>query len=219
MAERLICNQDVAGSIPASSSTASTIVLDRLPSPAAVWGGVIRMDCKVAQSGRAYATTKVEWLRGDALVAGSNPALQSSRIINTEDIEVKLTKKEREELKGLYDGKCAYCGNDLGDRWHADHAEPILRETNYVRDPINGTVKAVQTGKSQYSHNDTKDNLMPSCPSCNIFKGGNNIEEFRKMIAHSIISVRRETCYKFAERYGLVYETGSDVQFHFESYV
>lgn len=34
---------------------------------------------------------------------------------------MKLTKQQRAELRNKYDGRCAYCGDLLSDRWHADH--------------------------------------------------------------------------------------------------
>ena len=33
---------------------------------------------------------------------------------------MKLTKTQREELKQKYDGYCAYCGDPLGEKWHAE---------------------------------------------------------------------------------------------------
>ena len=42
---------------------------------------------------------------------------------------MKLTKTQREELKQKYAGRCAYCGDGLTDKWHADHLEAVVRET------------------------------------------------------------------------------------------
>lgn len=39
---------------------------------------------------------------------------------------MRLTKKQRAELHMKYAGRCAYCGCELGDRWHADHFEPVI---------------------------------------------------------------------------------------------
>ena len=40
---------------------------------------------------------------------------------------MKLTKAQREQLKNKFGGHCAYCGDQLGDKWHADHLAPIYR--------------------------------------------------------------------------------------------
>ena len=39
---------------------------------------------------------------------------------------MKLTKTQRKELKQKYDGRCAYCGSVLGDKWHADHLDTVV---------------------------------------------------------------------------------------------
>ncbi|MDX8205518.1 hypothetical protein WDA38_11070 [Acinetobacter pittii] len=38
---------------------------------------------------------------------------------------MKLTKQQRAELKQKFGGHCAYCGDLLGDKWHADHIEAV----------------------------------------------------------------------------------------------
>ncbi len=41
---------------------------------------------------------------------------------------MRLKKAEREQVRLKYGGRCAYCGVVLGDRWHADHLAPVVRE-------------------------------------------------------------------------------------------
>lgn len=38
-----------------------------------------------------------------------------------------LTKKQRAELRMKFGGLCAYCGCELGEKWHADHVKPVIR--------------------------------------------------------------------------------------------
>lgn len=38
-----------------------------------------------------------------------------------------LTKKQRAELRMKFGGRCAYCGCELGEKWHADHVKPVIR--------------------------------------------------------------------------------------------
>lgn len=116
---------------------------------------------------------------------------------------MKLTKTQREQLRNKYDGRCAYCGDQLPDKWHADHIEPI------VRFGVGGVCEKPE--------NNRLDNFNPSCPSCNIIKGSNSLEAFRKTVAGFVKSLNRDsTQYKFAKRYGLLAETEIDVTFWFE---
>jgi len=51
-----------------------------------------------------------------------------------------LTKNQRAELREMFGGRCAYCGCELPEKgWHADHIEPVRRETIVVRE--NGAFK------------------------------------------------------------------------------
>lgn len=116
---------------------------------------------------------------------------------------MKLTKPQREELRNKYDGRCAYCGDLLSARFHADHIEPIVR--NWI------------DGGCEKPENNRLDNYNPSCPSCNIIKGSNSLEAFRKTVAGFVKSLNRDsTQYKFAKRYGLVEETDIEVVFWYE---
>lgn len=49
---------------------------------------------------------------------------------------MKLSKAERAALKQKFDGRCAYCGCELGDRWHADHVRPVTRLSEWVAGSI-----------------------------------------------------------------------------------
>ena len=116
---------------------------------------------------------------------------------------MKLTKQQRQSIKEKYKGRCAYCGDLLGDRWHADHIEPI------VRNWWNGTC--------EHPERNTLANFNPSCPSCNIVKSSMSLDSFRKIIGGFITSLNRDsTQYKFAKRYGLVEESAKEVKFYFE---
>ena len=63
----------------------------------------------------------------------------------------KLSKKEqRQILKMKYGGRCAYCGEELGDRWHADHIKPVLRRSKVVYDE-NGRIARNDDGSWKYN--------------------------------------------------------------------
>lgn len=117
---------------------------------------------------------------------------------------MKLTKQQREELRLKYNGRCAYCGDHLPDRWHADHLKPI------VRDWVNGGCERPE--------NNTLQNLNPACPPCNIVKSSMPLESFRRVIGGFVKSLNRDsTQYKFAKRYGLIQEVEKDIRFYFET--
>lgn len=117
---------------------------------------------------------------------------------------MRLTKKQRLELFAKYAGKCAYCGCELGTRWHADHFEPVIRLPD-------GRV-AEQPG------NHAIENMMPACAPCNISKGRQTLEGWRLWLAGHVSSLNSYTpIYRIAKAYGLIVETGKPVVFHFET--
>lgn len=125
-----------------------------------------------------------------------------------------MTKKEeRFAIKNKYGGKCAYCGEELPESgWHVDHKEPVYRQTLYDYE----TGKRKQAGM-YCDHNDTFENKIPACASCNINKHQLSVEQFRKLIEGFIHSMNeRMVQYKLAKRYGLITETGNKVVFYFE---
>jgi hypothetical protein len=38
-----------------------------------------------------------------------------------------ISKKDRELIKGKFNGKCAYSGTDLEDDWQVEHVKPVVR--------------------------------------------------------------------------------------------
>ena len=38
-----------------------------------------------------------------------------------------MNKAEREKIRNMFDGCCAYCGKDLEKTFHVDHVIPIRR--------------------------------------------------------------------------------------------
>lgn len=125
---------------------------------------------------------------------------------------VRLDTKQRAEIKKMFDGCCAYCGDGLGDRWHVDHVDPVLRETKYIKGK-----GFVLTGKMYFEHRDSIKNMMPACPPCNIDKGGSTLEAWRERLTeiHGVLR-RNYPTYRHALRFGLVAETLEPVVFYFE---
>ncbi len=127
---------------------------------------------------------------------------------------MKLTKQQREAIYYKYNGRCAYCGDILPDKWHIDHLQPIKR--THVWDKARAVWRV---SGCDHPELDTFDNYMPSCPSCNINKHSDTLEQFRTNIKGYLNSlIIRNVNYQVARRYGLVKETNNDVIFYFEKH-
>lgn len=110
--------------------------------------------------------------------------------------------KKRQEIWNKSGGKCWYCGCDLPEKgWHADHFEPVFR----------------YNGSFDRPERDNKENLVPACAPCNLFKSTFTIELFREQIENQIERGRRSSVnFRTAERFGLIEVTSNPVVFWFE---
>lgn len=107
----------------------------------------------------------------------------------------KLSKSEREKVKDKCNGRCAYCGIVLGEKFHVDHAQSFYR---------GGTCDL--------------DNLLPACFSCNNYKLTYSIEEFRILISRQHeIALRNSVNYRTLVRFGRVEVDEKPVKFYFET--
>lgn len=128
---------------------------------------------------------------------------------------MKLTKAQREQVRQMFGSRCAYCGEPLPERWHADHVEPVVRKLLTKRTTY-GTYRLV-SGDPIHPERDTIENFMPSCPSCNISKHSMTLEVWRGWLAGHVNSLNAyHPIYRLAKKYGLVRETGAVVTFYFE---
>lgn len=135
---------------------------------------------------------------------------------------MKLSKAQREELRMMFGGKCAYCGIDLPGKWHADHVEAVVRIPGFVREGFRDIIpeKAVKA-RLLYPLNDHKDNLFPACVRCNILKAAANIEGFRSMLtyfAHSIPKISNYSHVHHLMRFGKLSIDVEPVVFWFETF-
>lgn len=120
---------------------------------------------------------------------------------------MRLKKPEREQVRQKYGGRCAYCGNYLGERWHADHFEPVVRNWGEAAK----TVPALRPGNHNLA------NMMPACIPCNLSKSSYTLEGWRSWIAGHVNSLNQyHPIYRLAKAYGLIAETGAEVVFYFE---
>jgi len=131
---------------------------------------------------------------------------------------MKLTKAQRATLREMFGGRCAYCGHDLGDKWHADHVEPVVRKLEFVREEGRPTTMRT-TGEAWHPERDHIGNMMPACVPCNIRKGGESVESFRTGMERAIEVMRNNhSTYRHALRFGLVTEHTGPVVFYFERF-
>jgi len=60
------------------------------------------------------------------------------------------------------------------------------------------------------------ENMMASCPQCNILKSCQSVEMFRDAVADRITQLERIPAYRTAIRYGLITEVKKPIIFYFE---
>lgn len=116
-------------------------------------------------------------------------------------------KPNREQIHQKYGGRCAYCGQeiDLKDM-QVDHVIPQRAATCYG-------------SYATYEQVHCEQNYMPSCRSCNNYKGGNRLETFRKSIEDQVKVLRRDRpTFRLAERFGLIECKPKPVVFYFEKF-
>jgi hypothetical protein len=64
---------------------------------------------------------------------------------------------------------------------------------------------------------DTVENMLPSCRSCNHRKGGSTLESFRKQIERFLHVLERDNVtYRNAVRFGLIIPNPHPIRFYFE---
>lgn len=125
---------------------------------------------------------------------------------------MKLSKDQRATLRGMFGGFCAYCGCELGARWHADHVEAVERALKHV--PGKGFVP---TGALHHPENDHIENLMPACAPCNIDKHVMSLENWRVKLSRALdVLQRNQPTFRHAVRFGLLELKPAPIVFHFE---
>lgn len=159
------------------------------------------------------------------LIGGFDPALAKSaikalfRTTNgksqpSESLKSKrLNKRDRLVVYSKFGGRCAYCGCWLKpDGFHVDHFNPIFRLMDWE-----SGLGIKETGEVAYPERDTIDNLMPSCPPCNIDKHAMPLEAWRQKLQRSTeVLMRNNPTYRHALRFAQVCETRRPVVFYFE---
>lgn len=131
---------------------------------------------------------------------------------------MKLTKTQRQQLKEKFDGKCAYCGCDLGDKWHADHIEAIKRDFDMKKCKKTGYMVSVANGVLNKPHLDTLENMNPACIPCNTNKSSMSLESWRSVLTHyrDVQLLRDSNHARHLLRFGLIEIKQAPIVFYFE---
>lgn len=104
---------------------------------------------------------------------------------------MNLTKTQRDSIRMMFGGKCAYCGCELPEKgWHLDHVEPVVRCYQYgemVNSDFGYHYQRYKDGKKKIKRMDNPeceraDNIWPSCRACNINKSSMKLEYWRKFL-------------------------------------
>ena len=107
----------------------------------------------------------------------------------------RLVQKEREAVYNKMSGRCAYCGEPIGFcAMQVDHVIPLRK-----------------------GGEDTLENMMPACRSCNRYKSTLTVEQFRAAVERMPeVLMRDSVTYKIAARFGVVFPVPKQVEFYFE---
>jgi len=125
---------------------------------------------------------------------------------------MKVSEKTRKRVANRYNGKCAFCGCELGKGWHIWDIKPIVSAVGE-----DGCITKINT---------EEENLMAACKSCGSLRIRStshkmDIEEFRKEVLLSFEFLRTggitATSYGRSIRFGLIVETQKPVVFYFET--
>lgn len=107
----------------------------------------------------------------------------------------RLTKEERGIIYELFEGRCAYCGKEIGiSEMQVDHIIPLR----------NGGADDIS-------------NMYPACRPCNKYKSTYTVEKFREQLGKLPGRFRRDvSTFKLAETFGLVTVNQKEIEFYFE---
>jgi hypothetical protein len=113
----------------------------------------------------------------------------------------------------MFDGRCAYCGNELGAKMHADHVEPCIR---VATDPWSQPIKPYMIKPER----NTVANMMPACAPCNLHKGGHSLEGWRLYLERSAEIMRRDySTFRAGVRFGIIAVNEQPIRFYFETLI
>ncbi len=109
-------------------------------------------------------------------------------------------KIDRLKIYQKYGGKCAYCGIPIEfKKMQVDHLWPRFLANH--RKGLN---------------NDRPENLMPSCPKCNIHKSGMTIDVWRAELQRQVKMLRKNAQFDRALRFQQIIINEIPISFYYE---
>jgi hypothetical protein len=124
-----------------------------------------------------------------------------------------MAKLDRIAIKNKFNGRCAYCGVLLSNKFHIDHVHP-QRKSHFLKSEL-------MKESLNLSINDINEdaNLYPSCQRCNRWKKTFSLEEFRHEIQEQVNRLHiTQAGFRLAEDFGIISITKNKVRFYFERY-
>lgn len=100
----------------------------------------------------------------------------------------------RKAVKEKFQGRCAYCGQKP-EKIHIDHIKPVIR-----------------------GGDNSIENLLPACFSCNNYKMSFDLEGFRAELTQQVHRARAHSLnFRLAERFGMIaVKEIARIEFYFE---
>ncbi|MGL5955424.1 MAG: HNH endonuclease [Brevinema sp.] len=113
-----------------------------------------------------------------------------------------FSKSVRKHIFEKTNGRCGYCGCELPEKWHIDHMNSLSLLSDFK-------------GNSNGANN--LDNLIASCPPCNLYKAQDDVEGFRKSIRDILQRQNNSNRqYRIGKKFGLIEEIDKPIIFYFE---
>ncbi|MCP3925020.1 MAG: HNH endonuclease [Desulfobacterales bacterium] len=122
-----------------------------------------------------------------------------------------MRKELRIKVWEKYNKHCSYCGKTLAYKeMQVDHLFPKhlthLLENNKLKKLLNIDISNINSFT----------NLMPSCRRCNYYKGGMQLEDYRKYMLSLHSRIKKDYKFKVAIDYKILIVSKFDGKFYFE---
>jgi len=131
-----------------------------------------------------------------------------------------ISKKDRETIKNMFDGKCAYTGTELLQDWQVDHVSAVRRNWWLNNSAV-------------HKENHNLQNMLPSQRVVNHYKFTMDLEEFRSFMMDFHLRVKKlpknpktpksikhkRNMLEIAELFGITEDKPFSGKFYFEEYI
>ena len=131
-----------------------------------------------------------------------------------------ISKKDRELIKNMFDGKCAYTGTELLSDWQIDHVNPLRRNWWLNNSAL-------------FKENHNLKNMFPTQRIINQYKHSMDLEQFRNFMKYFHIRIsklpknpkteksikRKNNMLKIAEVFDITPDKPFLGKFYFETFI